>query len=90
MFVFSQCAVKCSYHNITGGSVLYCAGFVSRLMRQYLHSLSIHQLLLNYVYNENICMYKKVSSMLLSIQSAVYDYVCHSYSLAFTSATLTF
>jgi len=33
-------------------------------------------------------MFKKVSSMLLSIQSTVYDDVCHSYSLAFTSASL--
>jgi hypothetical protein len=45
--------------------------------------------LLNYIYNENICMYKKVCSMLLSIQATVCDDVCHSYSLAFTSASLS-
>ena len=35
-------------------------------------------------------MYKEVSSMLLFVQSTVYDDDCHSYSLAVTSASLTF
>jgi len=33
-------------------------------------------------------MFKKVSSMLLSMHSTAYDDVCHSYSLAFISASL--